>query len=183
VPPSPSPRSGPEPAASRPHMPGYGISPDEDGLLPWAWAVERLERAHNYRVATTGPDGSPHLAAVWGVWLDDAFAFSTGGSSRKARNLAADPRCVITPEHAGESVVVEGTAERVTGPAALAALLAAYRGKYGSGFPDPLEHPVLAVQPRVAFAVIEQEPMFSSSATRWVFGSPRPPAGRDAPSA
>ena len=79
---------------------------------------------------------------------------------------------MVTPEHAGESVVVEGTARRVTDPAALATLLAAYTDKYGSGFPDPLEHPVFAVQPRVAFAVVEQEPMFSQSATRWVFEVP-----------
>ena len=151
-------------------MPDYGVSTGEDGLLPWAWAVERLERARNYWVATTGPDGAPHLAAVWGLWRDEVFCFSTGGRSRKARNLTADPRCVISPEQAGESVVVEGTAERVTDPAALNALLAVYRGKYGSGFPDPVEHPVFAVRPRVAFAVVEQEPMFSRSATRWVFG-------------
>ncbi len=171
MPPSPSQQPSPGPVAGRPRMPDYGISPATDGLLPWAWAVQRLERAHNYWVATTGPDGSPHLAAVWGLWRDDAFFFSTGGRSRKARNLAASPRCVITPEQAGESVVVEGTAERVTDPAALSALLAAYTGKYGSGFPDPLEHPLFGVRPRVAFAVVEQEPMFSQSATRWVFGA------------
>ena len=62
-------------------MPDYGISPTTDGLLPWAWAVERLERAHNYWVATTGPDGAPHLAAVWGCWRDGTFAFSTPGST------------------------------------------------------------------------------------------------------
>ena len=156
-------------------MPGYGISPSEEGLLPWAWAVERLERAHNYWVATTGPDGAPHLAAVWGLWRDDTFAFSTGGASRKARNLAADPRCVVAPEQAGESVVVQGTAGRVTDPTTLAALLAAYRDKYGAGFPDPLEHPVLAVRPRVVVAVVEREPLFSSSATRWMFGDPPSP--------
>ena len=77
---------------------------------------------------------------------------------------------MLTPEQAGESVVVEGTAERVTDPAALDALLAGYRGKYGSGFPDPVEHTVFAVRPRVVFAVVEQEPMFSRSATGWVFG-------------
>jgi PPOX class probable F420-dependent enzyme len=175
LPPSPSQPSGPEPVASRPHMPDYGISPAEDGLLPWAWAVQRLERAHNYWVATTGPDGSPHLAAVWGLWRDGAFVFSTGASSRKAGNLAADPRCAVTPEHAGEAVVVQGTAERVTDPAGLSALLAAYRDKYGSGFPDPGEHPVFAVRPRVAFAVIEREPMFARAATRWVFGRDAPP--------
>jgi hypothetical protein len=101
---------GGEPVASRPSMPGYGILPADagGGLLPWDWAVERLQRAHNYWVATTRPDGAPHLAAVWGVWFDGAVCFSTGGRSRKARNLAAEPRCVVTPESAGESVVLEG---------------------------------------------------------------------------
>ena len=58
---------------------------------------------------------------------------------------------------------------------------AAYTDKYGSGFPSPLTHPVFAVQPRVAFAVVEQEPMFSRSATRWRFSTPSPPADRDGP--
>jgi hypothetical protein len=103
-------------------MPGYGISPAnaEGDLLPWSWAVQRLEQARNYWVASSGPDGSPHLAAVWGVWVDDAFHFSTGGRSRKARNLATDPRCVVSPEQAEEAVVLEGVAEPVTGQGDLA---------------------------------------------------------------
>ena len=162
-----------DPAASRPHMPGYGIAPAGagDGLLPWSWAVHRLEGAVRYWVATTGPDGSPHLAAVWGLWLGGAFHFSTGGGARKARNLAADPRCAVTPEHADESVVVQGVASRVTDPAELSALLAAYRDKYGSGFPDPLQNPVVTVHPRVVFGVIEREEQFTTTATRWVFPS------------
>ena len=41
---------GPDPAADRPHMPGYGIrGPAEgSGLLPWSWAVERLRAARNF---------------------------------------------------------------------------------------------------------------------------------------
>jgi PPOX class probable F420-dependent enzyme len=170
--------AGSEPTAGRPHMPGYGVSAADDGLLPWSWAVRRLERARNYWVATTGPDGTPHLTAVWGAWLDNAFHFSTGGRSRKARNLTADPRCAVTPEHAGESVVVEGTAERVTDPARLATLLEAYRRKYGAGFPDPDHNPVFAVRPRVAFGIVEHEAEFATAATRWLF----PQAGGDAPS-
>ena len=154
-------------------MPGYGIAPADagDGLLPWSWAVQRLERSRDYWVATSRPDGSPHLAAVWGVWVDGAFGFSTGGRSRKARNLAADPRCVVTPEQAEESVVVEGVAERVIDGAGLSRLLAAYRDKYGSGFPDPVQNPVFAVRPRVVFGIIEREAEFSTSATRWMFTS------------
>ena len=83
-------------------MPGYGILDANGGrgLLPWAWAVERLTRARNYWIATTCPDGLPHCVPVWGVWLDDdnAFYFSSGTQSRKARNLAANPNCVVCPE-------------------------------------------------------------------------------------
>jgi nitroimidazol reductase NimA-like FMN-containing flavoprotein (pyridoxamine 5'-phosphate oxidase superfamily) len=170
---STSPPAEVEPTASRPHMPDYGIAPADagSGLLPWSWAVERLERAHNYWVATSKPGRSPHLAAVWGVWIDGAFRFSTGGRSRKARNLAANPRCVVCPEHAEESVVVEGVAELVTEHGELAKLLAVYRRKYGSAFPDPAENPVFAIHPRVVFGIIEHDPEFSGSASRWVFGS------------
>ena len=48
--------------------------------------------------------------------------------------------------------------------------------KYGSGFPDPLEHPVFAVRPRVAFAVVEREPMFSSRRPAGCSRRPRPGA-------
>jgi PPOX class probable F420-dependent enzyme len=162
-----------KPVASRPSMPGYGVLPADAGvgLLPWEWAVERLRRAHNYWLATTRSDGAPHLAAVWGVWLDGAVCFSTGGRSRKARNLAAEPRCVVTPEDARESVVLEGTAERITDPGRVVALAAAYRDKYGSGFPDPDGNPLFAVSPRVVIGLIELDPGLGASATRWTFPS------------
>src|SRR5213078_895996 len=75
-----------QPRASRPHMHGYGILDADSGkgLLPWTWATERLAKARNYWVSTSRPDGNPHLMPVWGIWLDDAFCFSTGTKSRKA---------------------------------------------------------------------------------------------------
>ena len=86
-------------------MHGYGLRQDEERLLPWSWAADRLLQSHNYWVATSGSDGRPHLAAVWGVWWQDQFVFSTGGRSAKARNLATDSRCSVAPEGAQESVV------------------------------------------------------------------------------
>jgi len=155
-------------------MPGYGILPAESGggLLPWSWAAQRLEDAHNYWVATTGPGGAPHLAAVWGLWDGGAFHFSTSGGSRKARNLAADPRCVVTPENAAESVVVEGVAHRVVDAGRLDELLARYERKYGSGFPDPNANPVFRVEPHVVFGIIEHGEDFVGRATRWRFANP-----------
>ena len=55
-----------EPKASRPFWPdALESTPDETtGLKPWGWAVERLEKSHNYWIATTRPDGGPHLMVV-----------------------------------------------------------------------------------------------------------------------
>jgi nitroimidazol reductase NimA-like FMN-containing flavoprotein (pyridoxamine 5'-phosphate oxidase superfamily) len=159
-----------EPKASRPHMPGYGILDAESGkgLLPWSWAVARLAKAHNYFIATTRQNGRPHVMPVWGVWLDEAFYFSTGKQSRKARNLADNPHCVICPENAEESVILEGIAEEVFDKALYKEFAVAYEAKYQwnmEGFAEPL----YVVHPKVVFALIETGEQFSSTATRWTF--------------
>ena len=47
-----------EPRRSRPAFePGYGISQDEEGMLEWNWAEERLASSRNYWIVTTGGDG------------------------------------------------------------------------------------------------------------------------------
>jgi hypothetical protein len=159
-----------EPRSGRPHMPGYGIADAEagDGLLPWSWAEERLTAAHNYFVATMRPDGAPHVMAVWGVWLDGVFVFSTGRQSRKARNLAADKRCTVCTERADEVVIVEGAAEEMTHPELLVPFAAAYKAKYDWEL-DPGLGPIFAVRPRRAFGFIEHSDRFTGTATRWLF--------------
>src|SRR5947207_15575370 len=106
----------PEPKASRPHWPDALQNPSNDlsGLKPWSWALERLEKSHNYWIATSRPDGRPHLMVVWGIWWQDAFWFSTGPRTRKAKNIAAVPQVVIGTEDAGEAVILEGRAEEIT---------------------------------------------------------------------
>ncbi len=157
-----------EPAVTeRPSMPGYGIDVNPTGLLPWSWATQRLRDAHGYWIATTDADGSPHLAAVWAVWFDGAVCFSTGGRSRKARNLVRDPRCAVTPGETAESLVMHGTARRLTDSKKLDLMRTIYLAKYGEGFPDPAENPVFSVAPATAFGIVEAE--FTASATRWIF--------------
>jgi hypothetical protein len=159
-------RSKKIPKATRPHMPGYGLPQGTKGLLPWSWADQRLKRSHNYWIATARADGSPHLMIVWGLWLDGAFYFSSGAQSRKARNLAGNPHCVIGTERADEAVVLEGQAELVN-PEDRLAILRPYEKKYKFHMSAFGDEPVYRVRPRVVFGLAEKKTL--NAATRWKF--------------
>ena len=152
----------------RPNMPGYGIAGPKEGkgLLPWNWAQRRLEKAHNYFLCTTRPDGRAHVMPIWGVWSGGAFYFSTGASSVKARNLAANPWCVLCPEGGSEAVIVEGTAQKARPrPAVGAAYYKKYKWKL-----DPKMGPIYVIRPATVFGFIEKDELFTKTATRWSFG-------------
>jgi Pyridoxamine 5'-phosphate oxidase len=97
-----------------------------DGLPPvdWGTIVEKLDLgsapasdAHNVRttwLATINEDGSPHVTAVGALWLDGTYWFQTGAGTRKARNVARDPRCSVAVSIRDADVVLEGDAARVT---------------------------------------------------------------------
>jgi len=164
-----------EPAPSRIHMPGYDLPEGTDGLMPWSWAQQRLERSHNYWLATVRPDGRPHLMIVWGLWHGAVFYFSTGSRSRKARNLESNAHCVIGTEQAHEAVVVEGAAERVCDVEQLKAFLDLYQRKYDYDMSAmrqdilALREPIFAVRPNVAFGL--EEASVLQNATRWRFAT------------
>jgi PPOX class probable F420-dependent enzyme len=154
-------------------MPGYGIvGPDEGrGLLPWSWAEERLFASHDYWVATLWPDGRPHVMPVWGTWHGESVWFSSSVRSRKARNLRADPRCVVTTDNPIEPVVVDGVAEVVRDLGAIAELVARINVKYAAEitveFMDPDVNATFRVRPRWVFSLNDKE--FTHSPTRWKF--------------
>lgn len=155
-----------EPVASRPHMPGYGISESLDGILPWSWAEERLCSSRNYWVSTVRRDGRPHAMPVWAVWLNGTLYFSTARTSVKARNLYANPSCVVSTERADQAVILEGTAAVVDDRAVLRPAWDAYKAKYDWGLEG---ESMFALRPRVAFAFIETAEQFATAATRWTF--------------
>ena len=175
-------RRSPKPQASRMRAPGYGFPEGTKGLLPWSWADQRLKKSHNYWITTIKAEASltsPHAMVVWGLWQDGRFLFSTGSKSRKARNLAQNPNCVVCTEHAQEAVIVEGVAE-IADVAARRKFLPVYEKKYkfdmGKMKDDILsmKEPVFAVRPLLAFALWEKH--FQSKSTRWKFESPLSPS-------
>lgn len=159
----------PDPVGERPVMRGYGLAETDEGLLPWSWALERLTRSHDYWCATTWPDGRPHVMPVWGVWRDGGLWFSSAPTSRKARNVERDPRCVLTTDDALEPVVLEGRAERVTELARVEAFTDAANAKYETDYAVDfyVRNALYRVEPSWVFALSEEH--FDTSPTRWRF--------------
>lgn len=157
-----------DPIAERPAaLVAYGVSAESEGMLPWSWAEERLARSRNYWICTTRPDGRPHAAPVWGVWVGDALYFGTGRASRKARNLAANPEVIVHLESGDEVILFEGRAvERDEPPPAAGE---AFAGKYGMETGEAGGEGAVwyEVRPRVAQAWLETD--FLRSAVRWTF--------------
>lgn len=155
-----------QPKADRPFAPGYGIVGAEDGkgLLPWTWVTKQMNACRTFWIASLHPANRPHVMPVWGVWVDDAFFFSTGRKSRKGQNLASNPACTITNDDGEQAVIVEGAAEEVKGAAALERIAAAYTKKYKMD-PRSMGEPIFIVRPRRVFGFIEKS--FPKSATRW----------------
>lgn len=169
-----------DPAVDRPDMPaGYGPVEGLDGTLPWEWAESRLLDARNYWVATAGPNGAPHVAPVWGVWVHGAVWFGTDPDSTKGRNLARDGRVVVHLESGNEAVIVRGRAEAVAPGDLDRALLEALDGAYAAKYVDgetgepfrlsdgPEGSLVYRVAPAAVLGWLERD--FVRSRTRWRF--------------
>jgi hypothetical protein len=159
----------------------YGAKP-----LPWSRALKQLEAstAATYWLATTKPDGRPHVAAVGALWVDGKIYFVTGARTRKGRNLAANPGCVFSVSLSGIDLVLEGTAIRITDRPTLLRLAQRFAAQ---GWPASVENQAMTAEysapsagpppwnlyvlrPTMAFGVATADP---SGATRWVFGETR----------
>jgi hypothetical protein len=163
-----------EPRVSRPYWPDalQNSLDAASGLKTWAWALERLEKSHNSWISTTRPGGRPHLMVIWGIWSENAFWFSTGPRTRKAKNIAAEPHCVIATEEADEAVILEGTAEGIKDRAVWKEIAEIYDRKYGGNLLPLLESSggcIFRVEPQIAFGQDEHAENFVESATRWRF--------------
>jgi nitroimidazol reductase NimA-like FMN-containing flavoprotein (pyridoxamine 5'-phosphate oxidase superfamily) len=72
--------------------------------------LEVADAASTYFIATTRPDGRPHVAAVGIVWDDGVFYLVTGPKTQKGKNLARDSRCTVSIGAPGIDIVAEGEA-------------------------------------------------------------------------
>ncbi len=76
----------------------------------------RLEDERNVWVATSRPDGRPHLTPVWFAWHNKKFYICIQPTSVKARNLAGNSALALSLEDGSKPVICEGNAEVVALP-------------------------------------------------------------------
>lgn len=153
-----------------------------DAPIPWSRALEQLEAgpAGTFWLATTRPDGRPHVAGIGAVWLDEKIYFVTGAGTRKGRNLAENPNCVFSVSLKGLDLVIEGPAIKVTDETTLRRLAklyvdqgwpatvsdGAFTAPYSAPSAGPPPWDLYGVTPTTAFGVASDEP---TGATRWRF--------------
>lgn len=156
----------------------YGSEP-----LVWQRAVAQLEDTSGHRtcwLATTDPDGRPHVAGVGALWVDDKLYFTSGARARKSRNLAQNSRCAMSVALGDMDLVVEGTASKVTDEAMVADLVQRYvaqgwparaegsviTAEYSAPSAGPPPWDLYVIVPETAYGVATAEP---HGATRWRF--------------
>jgi len=106
-----------QPSRDRPEVPdGYGVPDSDEGVLEWSAVESRLRESSHYWMATTRPDGRPHVVPRWGVWMDGRFWYDGALDTIHVRNLTEDPSCVLHLEDGRQAVMVEGRSEAAEPP-------------------------------------------------------------------
>jgi nitroimidazol reductase NimA-like FMN-containing flavoprotein (pyridoxamine 5'-phosphate oxidase superfamily) len=152
--------------------------------IPWSRALDALEsgeqRNETSFLATTRPDGRPHVAGVGAVWDDGKVYFVSGAGTRKSQNVAQNPNCSMAMSLPGIDLVFEGEAERVTDDETLQRLAkryaeggwpatvkdGAFTHEYSAPSAGPPPWDLYAITPTTVFGVLGTEP---GGATRWRF--------------
>ena len=157
--------------SERPRTPdaAYGVPTHGGSTIGWAESVDRLRTAEAYWLATTGPDGSPHVVPVWGVLVDDDLFLETGAANTaKARNLALNPAVAVHLDGINDALIVHGRAVPCRPDPVLATSLAiAMHAKYAGYAPAPTDWDdggLHRLEPRVMLAWRDMP-----TATRWRF--------------
>jgi PPOX class probable F420-dependent enzyme len=107
---------------------------------PWPAVLDTMRTAEVFWLSTVRPDGRPHVTPLLAAWDGGALYFTTGDQERKARNLDANSRCVLTTgtnRLDGLDVTIEGTAGVVADPGEREAVADAFETKYGRHLTSP----------------------------------------------
>jgi PPOX class probable F420-dependent enzyme len=133
----------------------------------WAEDTRRFLEAHRIgHVATSGPDGAPHVMPVCYALDDEALYFVSDAKPKlrparqltRLRNVRATGRAALVVDDYDEDwtrlawVLVRGTATIVDDPSLHARSLALLRARYpqyrAMALDDPAAHPIVRIVPQ-----------------------------------
>ena len=142
--------------------------------IPWSRALEALESNEPQKqtpfLTTTRPDGRPHVAGVGALWDNGKVYVVSGPGTRKSRNLAKNPSCIIAFSLTGIDLVIEGTrptSDRRRDPAAHGEALrrpgwpatvkdGAFTHEYSAPSAGPPPWYVYEITPTTVYGVLER---------------------------
>jgi hypothetical protein len=117
----------------------YGEPP-----LEWTRARDALadvgQGHRSFFLATVGADGRAHIAGTGAIWDEGDIYIVSGPRTKKARDLARNPRCSIAVGLKGIDITLDGEARRVTDKTTLGRVAARYRDL---GWPTTVEKDAL----------------------------------------
>ena len=172
---------------SKKNLDGYGAP-----IIPWEKVHQRLlqrisqapntggPERHTAWLATTNPDGKPHVMPVGIMVVDGAFYFTSGPKTRKAKNIERNPNSVITIATHDFDLVIEGPARKVVDIGRLKRVAQSFAAggwkptvveegftaEYSAPSAGPPPWHVYEVKPKTIFALGTSQPF---GATRWNF--------------
>jgi hypothetical protein len=89
---------------------GYG---NPSSLLHWDAVRRELEEAPQYWVATTRPDGRPHVVPRDGIWLDDTWFYGGSPETVHNRNVEHNSEAVMHIGDGAKAIIVEGEVKHI----------------------------------------------------------------------
>jgi general stress protein 26 len=153
--------------------------------VPWERALQALEKGDQKGnetsfLTTTRTDGRPHVAGVGAMWDGGKVYFVSGPGTRKSRNVADNPACVMAMSLEGIDLVIEGDARRVTDDETLQRLAKRYAEggwpatvedqaftyEYSAPSAGPPPWYLYAIAPKTVYGVLSDAP---GGAMRWRF--------------
>lgn len=133
------------------------------GAVPLAQVDAQLHAARTLWLATSSPQGSPHVAPVWFLWDSVRLTFSTATTSRKGANIARNPAATMHLGDGDDVIIAQGFVEPVA-----TSDLAHLVDTYGRKYPHPRSGQPAPFLPDPSSAAYSLQP---ETLTAWVYGN------------
>jgi general stress protein 26 len=155
------------PVVEKPDIPSEYGNPTQ--RLEWTVVEEKLTNATVYWIASTRPDGRPHVIPRDGMWLDGALYYGGSPKTVHHRNVTRNPYVTVHIGDGHEAIIVEGAVEIEKPTEEMAARLSdeslAKYPQYGRIDPNLYMGGVSVLRPRRVLAWTA----FTENATRFKF--------------